>query len=63
MEDDFKCMDKSGHCVSKQLVCDGTEHCADGSDEYSEMCKQTDTVRIYFCIISFFYNVWKMLFV
>lgn len=39
---EFRCLDNI--CISKDLICDGVEHCMDGTDETPEVCKDI-TVR------------------
>lgn len=36
-ESEFRCLDQI--CISKDLICDGVEHCMDGTDETQEICK------------------------
>lgn len=36
---EFRCKNNSGQCIPRQFVCDGTNLCADGSDEDLNMCK------------------------
>ena len=40
---EFRCEDNI--CISKDLICDGTEHCMDGTDQTQEACKDI-AVRI-----------------
>ena len=28
----------NGQCISESLLCDGTPHCEDGSDEWQQLC-------------------------
>ncbi|XP_065573491.1 uncharacterized protein LOC136035554 isoform X2 [Artemia franciscana] len=40
-ENDFKCS-KRDFCISKDLLCDGVNHCGDNSDEYTMYCTDGD---------------------
>lgn len=37
---EFRC--KNGLCIPKELICDGTSDCLDGSDEDQEMCQNLE---------------------
>ena len=42
VETDFFC-DNDAECISCSLVCDGKNHCSDGSDEEEEVCSKIKT--------------------
>ncbi|XP_037790555.1 scavenger receptor cysteine-rich type 1 protein M130-like [Penaeus monodon] len=42
---EFPCSDGRG-CVARSLVCDGSVHCPDGSDEKEELCEDVGVIRL-----------------
>ncbi|XP_047496042.1 neurotrypsin-like [Penaeus chinensis] len=42
---EFPCSDRGG-CVARSLVCDGSVHCSDGSDEKEELCEDVGVIRL-----------------
>lgn len=48
---DFRCRDRE-FCISADLICDGVDHCDDGSDETSSNLCQSKSVFIFITLIN-----------